>query len=112
MSKIEFKLTVDQILIVKRQYGEWLYQEESSLDDYFTANPVTLEFDVPSPWRTDIENAPRDGRKIFISDCNGYYYVVYPLDGLDYYTWGSVEYGIFGNNEIAYWMPIPELPKL
>ena len=65
-----------------------------------------------SHWQTDIENAPRDGRKIFIIDCNGYYYVVYPLDGLDYYTWGSVEYGIFGNNDIAYWMPIPELPNI
>jgi len=83
---------------------------------------TVLQFEKPTPppWRTDIENAPRDGRKIFISNYNGYCYVVNPLDGLDYYskvsrnqgyTWGSMLSGIFRDNEIAYWMLIPELPK-
>ena len=66
---------------------------------------------TPSPWRTDIENAPRDGRKIFIIDCTGNYYVVYPDCGLGNYDWQSNEY-CFDNENITHWTPIPELPTI
>ena len=112
MKKIEFKLTVAQILIVKRQYGEWLYQEESSLDDYFTANPVTLEFDVPSLWRTDIENAPRDGTYIYaIIECEDE--IIFYLCGVWY---RKIEYHLAGKkfekSDITHWMPIPKIYDL
>ena len=63
-----------------------------------------------SPWRTDIENAPRDGRDILIV-CKGDTYVVYPECGLGNYDWQSNEY-CFENENITHWMEIPELPEL
>ena len=63
-----------------------------------------------SPWRTDIENAPK--RTILILDSSNELFLVYPDDYAND-TWGtpSFDYEIFKNSEIAYWMPIPELPK-
>ena len=66
---------------------------------------------TPSPWRTDIENAPR--RTILILDSQNDHFLVYPdYDGHD--TWKTVTFyeDTFKNSEIAYWMLIPELPKL
>ena len=63
-----------------------------------------------SPWRTDIENAPR--RTILIMDSSNDPFLVYPdYDGND--TWRTVAFAAdtFKNSEIAYWMPIPGLPK-
>ena len=68
---------------------------------------------TPSPWRTDIENAPRDVTDILIMDSYGYCYLVY-FDNDNNYTWkkSGPHYDIFKNIEIAYWMPIPEIPEL
>jgi len=63
-----------------------------------------------SPWRTDIENAPRDGRDILIV-CKGDTYVVYPENHSVTYSWQSRLYFLFANKEITHWTPIPKLPK-
>ena len=62
-------------------------------------------------WRTDIENAPRDGTYInAIIECElemiSYLYGVWHRK-IDYHLAENK----FENSEIAYWMPIPELPK-
>ena len=64
-----------------------------------------------SPWRTDIENAPR--RTILILDNQNDPFLVYP-DDYAHDTWGTSVFDdeIFQNSEIAYWMPIPELPTI
>ena len=59
---------------------------------------------TPPPWRTDIENAPRDGKEIFIIDCHNFCYVVFPAIGLENDDWQNEEY-YFKKSEIAYWMP-------
>ena len=66
---------------------------------------------TPSPWRIDIENAPRDGRDILIV-CKGETYVVYPENHSVTYSWQSRLYFLFANKEITHWMLLPELPKL
>ena len=62
-----------------------------------------------SPWRTDIENAPRDGRDILIV-CKGDTYVVYPENHSVTYSWQSRLYLLFANKEITHWMLLLELP--
>ena len=66
-----------------------------------------------SPWRTDIENAPRNVTDILIMDSYGYRYFVHP-DNDDDYTWKTAgpDCDIFQNREIPYWMPIPELSTI
>ena len=70
-----------------------------------------------STWRTDIENAPRYVTDILIMDSYGGHYLVYPVvypdyDGNDTWKTVSCDDHPFKNSEIAYWMEIPELPKL
>ena len=76
---------------------------------------TVLLSDMPeavSLWRTDIENAPRDGIDILIMNSYGYCYLVYPDNDNDY-TWktSGPYYDIYQNREIPYWMPIPEIPE-
>jgi len=63
------------------------------------------------PWRTDIENAPRDGRDILIV-CKGDTYVVYPENHSVTYSWQSRLYLLFTNKEITHWMLLPELQTI
>jgi len=66
-----------------------------------------------SPWRNDIENAPRDVTDILIMDSYGGHYLVYPdYDGNDTWKTVSCDDYPFKNSEIAYWMPIPQLPTI
>mgnify|MGYP000515255259 CR=1 FL=1 len=69
-----------------------------------------------SPWRTDIENAPRDESDILavIGDFN--YVLHYYHNKLgeaigDFRVWHSDEWS-YKDEDITHWMPIPELPKL
>jgi len=64
-----------------------------------------------SPWRTDIENAPRKKGPINIVAFNDIF-TVYPIDNMDEYLWEDANSGIFKNSEITHWIPIPELPEL
>lgn len=70
---------------------------------------VTGQVIIYDPWRTDIENAPRDGTTILIWSYDEIYVAV-PLDCSEY-KWEN-EYDVFKNSEISYWMEIPKLPEL
>ena len=67
---------------------------------------------TPFPWRTDIENAPRDGTCIYaIIECEDE--IIYYLDGVWY---RKIDYHLaenkFENSDITYWMEIPKQPEL
>ena len=68
-------------------------------------NPVSF-------WRTDIENAPRDGTYIYaIIECGSE--IIYYLDGVWY---RKIDYHLtenkFENSDITHWMPIPRIYDL
>ena len=59
MSKIKLTLTAEHYDAITAHETDWLDEgSEISLRDYFIIRPLTLEFEAPNPWRTDIENAP------------------------------------------------------
>ena len=70
-----------------------------------------------SPWRTDIENAPRDESDILgvIGDSNHvlrYYHSELISETMgDLRVWHSDEWS-YKDEDITYWMPIPEIPTI
>jgi len=71
---------------------------------------------TPPHWRTDIENAPRDGSDILgvIGDFNHvlhYYHSELSEAMGDFRVWHSDEWS-YKDEDITHWMPIPEIPKL
>lgn len=69
MSKISLPLTEKHNDQIGKQINEWVssYSQPSmTYYEYCEANPLILEFDIPSPWRTDFENAPRDGTNFLV----------------------------------------------
>ena len=93
MSKIELTLTEDHYRQLVNSFSKWeienlvnLFDQRGIYPKYTYNNYQTLTFDVPdtetepiSPWRTDIENAPRDGTYIYaIIECGNE--IIYYLD--------------------------------
>ena len=113
MSQIEHTLTLEQILLVEK-YIE-VYDTKTAtygFREYIEINPLTLTLELPSPWRTDIENAPRDGTYIIaIDDEQCASRVAWGGEHCPECNWEG-EFNSLKDSEIAYWMEIPELPNL
>jgi|GEM_PF-2324205 len=125
MSELKLTLTEEHYRQLVNSFSKWeienlvnLFDQQGKFHKYTYNNYQTLTFNVPdtktepvSPWRTDIENALRDGRDILIIDCHKFCYVVFPAIGLENNDWQNKKY-YFKNGEITHWMPIPELPTI
>lgn len=113
MSKLKLTLTEDQLEQAKNHNAVWnltVISEDLNQTREEFISPLTLEFDIPSPWRTDIENAPRDRPILAL--------INYTTNGKLYpetiqYAYGKWKVGcdnIF-QSEITHWMEIPKLPE-
>lgn len=65
-----------------------------------------------SPWRTDIENAPRDGTYIYaIIECGSE--IIFYLCGVWYRKFDyHLSENKFEKSDITHWMPIPKIYDL
>lgn len=46
--KVAITLTVEQLITVRSHIDTWMFQD-MYFNEYFIANPVILEFDIPEP---------------------------------------------------------------
>jgi hypothetical protein len=58
-------------------------------------------------WRTDIENAPRDGRSLIMRSKIGEYDVIYADEWMENQDWHGVDVH-WHNSEITHWAEINE----
>ena len=110
MSKIQLTLTADQFKQIDQYntgYDLQKYSYISEQSQYFISNPLVVTFDVPTPWRTDIANAPKDETAVLVMETSSpnpkiaYYFVVLQ-------KWYIGDYPVAEAN-ITNWMLIPSV---
>ena len=118
MSQIELTLTAEHYGKIEKQYHRWWLDEDSDDERSFAetaiANPLTLTFELPSPWNYDISKAKKLGKVIILTTCYGIQEAEYDVSWIDIenHIWITNSEMELQDSEITAWMEIPALPEI